>query len=107
MGLFSESFQSTVSVFGSLDIVICNAGVMNDRLWELEVDVNLVSQIIIYIHNNSWRMATSEMLRHAALVRSEISEELTASIIRVTIISELGTVLAVTSNCFFVTCVGC
>jgi hypothetical protein len=38
------------------------------------------------------------MLRHAALVRSEIWEELTASIIRVTLISELGPVLAVTSN---------
>jgi hypothetical protein len=33
-----------------------------------------------------------------ALVRTEVSEELTASIIRVTIIGELGTTLAVTSN---------
>lgn len=47
MELFSESFQTTVSVFGSLDIVINNAGIMNDRFWELEVDINLVSRIII------------------------------------------------------------
>jgi hypothetical protein len=38
------------------------------------------------------------MLRHVALVRTDISEERTASIIRVTRIGELGTALAVTSN---------
>jgi hypothetical protein len=37
------------------------------------------------------------MLRLVALVRTDVSEELSASIIRVTIIGELGT-LAVTSN---------
>lgn len=31
----------TMEVFNRLDIVINNAGVMNDRFWELEVDVNL------------------------------------------------------------------
>ncbi|XP_071451962.1 15-hydroxyprostaglandin dehydrogenase [NAD(+)]-like [Hetaerina americana] len=38
---YEESFQTTVNVFGGLDIVINNAGIMNDRFWELEVDVNL------------------------------------------------------------------
>jgi hypothetical protein len=38
------------------------------------------------------------MLRRVALVRSDVSEELNASIIRVTKIGELGTTLAVTSN---------
>lgn len=38
---YEESFQTTVSVFGSIDIVISNAGIMNDRFWELEVDINL------------------------------------------------------------------
>jgi 15-hydroxyprostaglandin dehydrogenase (NAD) len=47
MGLFSESFKTTVSVFGSLNIVVNNAGIMNDRFWELEVDINLVSRILI------------------------------------------------------------
>jgi hypothetical protein len=37
------------------------------------------------------------MLRRVALVRTDVSEELSASIIRVTGIGELGT-LAVTSN---------
>jgi hypothetical protein len=43
------------------------------------------------------RMPSSVMLRRVALVRTDVSEELSASIIRVTRISELGT-LAITSN---------
>jgi hypothetical protein len=42
-------------------------------------------------------MAFSEMLRRVALVRTDVSEELRASIIRVTR-GELGTTLAVTSR---------
>jgi hypothetical protein len=38
------------------------------------------------------------MLRRVGLVRTDISKELSASIIRVTRISELGTTLAVNSN---------
>jgi hypothetical protein len=38
------------------------------------------------------------MLRRLVLVRTDVSEELSASIIRVTRIGELGTTLAVTSN---------
>jgi hypothetical protein len=40
----------------------------------------------------------SEMLRHMALVRTDVSEELGTSFIRVTRIGELGTMLAETSN---------
>lgn len=42
---FAESFQTTIAEFGHIDIVINNAGIMNDRFWELEVDINLVSKI--------------------------------------------------------------
>jgi hypothetical protein len=42
-------------------------------------------------------MASSGMLRRVALVRTDVSEELSACIIRVIRINELGT-LAVTSN---------
>jgi hypothetical protein len=43
-------------------------------------------------------MASSGMLRRVALVRADVSEELSASFIRVTRIGELGTALALTSN---------
>jgi hypothetical protein len=42
-------------------------------------------------------MASSGILRRVALVRTDVSEELSLSFIRVTI-DELGTTLAVTSN---------
>jgi hypothetical protein len=42
-------------------------------------------------------MASSAMLRRVTLVRTEVSEELSASIMRVTRIYELGTTLAVSS----------
>jgi hypothetical protein len=42
-------------------------------------------------------MPSSGMLRHVALVRTDVSEEPSASIIRLTGIGELGT-LAITSN---------
>jgi hypothetical protein len=43
-------------------------------------------------------MSSSGMLRRMALVRTDVSEELSASFIRVTRMGELETTLAVTSN---------
>jgi hypothetical protein len=43
-------------------------------------------------------MASSWVLRRVTLVRTDVSEELSASFIRVTRIGELVTTLAVTSN---------
>jgi hypothetical protein len=43
-------------------------------------------------------MASSGMLRRVALVRTYVSQEISASFIRVTTIGELGITLAVTSK---------
>jgi hypothetical protein len=43
-------------------------------------------------------MVSSGMLHSMVVVRTDVSEELSASFIRVTRIGELGTTLAVTSN---------
>jgi hypothetical protein len=43
-------------------------------------------------------MASSGILRRVALVRTDVSEELSASIVRETRIDELGTTVSVTSN---------
>jgi hypothetical protein len=43
-------------------------------------------------------MPSSGMLRRVALVRTDVSEELSAPIIRVTRIGDLGTMLSVTKN---------
>jgi hypothetical protein len=52
-----------------------------------------------------WRMTSSEMLRRVAVVRTDVSEEPIASIIRVTRIDELGTMLGsvVSSSAILVT----
>lgn len=35
----------TVKTFGHFDILINNAGVMNDTIWEKQIDINLVGML--------------------------------------------------------------
>jgi NAD(P)-dependent dehydrogenase (short-subunit alcohol dehydrogenase family) len=44
----SEAFQKTIETFGTLDIVVNNAGIFNESEWEKEVDINLVGHICLY-----------------------------------------------------------
>jgi hypothetical protein len=52
------------------------------------------------------KMPSPGILRRVALVRSNVSEERIASIIRMSRIGKIGTTLAVTQY-FFAPCVGC
>ncbi|XP_059609057.1 15-hydroxyprostaglandin dehydrogenase [NAD(+)]-like [Phlebotomus argentipes] len=38
---YEEAFQTTMTEFDAIDIVMNNAEIWNDKFWELEVDVNL------------------------------------------------------------------
>jgi hypothetical protein len=57
-------------------------------------------EIVMDKHTNKLirRMMSSGMLRRVALVRTDVSEDLSASFIGMTRIGDLGTTLAVTSN---------
>ncbi|XP_046752278.1 15-hydroxyprostaglandin dehydrogenase [NAD(+)]-like [Diprion similis] len=42
---FEAAFTKTVKEFGGLDIVINNAGIMDDARWELEININLTAVV--------------------------------------------------------------
>ena len=42
------AFQRTTETFGTLDIVVNNAGILDEIDWEKEVDINLVRHIRLY-----------------------------------------------------------
>jgi NAD(P)-dependent dehydrogenase (short-subunit alcohol dehydrogenase family) len=48
LSLFSEAFERTIEKFGTLYIVVNNAGIFDDVQWEKKVDINLVSQRYLY-----------------------------------------------------------
>jgi hypothetical protein len=63
-----------------------------------EVPSSNPGQDVRQLDKNFRRMASSVMLYRVALVRSDFSEELSASFIAMRGIGELGTTLAITSN---------
>ncbi|KAK4876629.1 hypothetical protein RN001_009135 [Aquatica leii] len=42
---YEEAFEKTVDRFKNIDIVVNNAGVMNDAIWERQISINLVGTI--------------------------------------------------------------
>lgn len=42
---FTEAFEEASSLLGNIDIVVNNAGVLDERRWEKEIAVNIVSII--------------------------------------------------------------
>jgi hypothetical protein len=68
--------------------------------WRLHISYHRIWLLrhILHLLSKCWRMVSSGKLRRVALVRTDVSEKLSSSFIRVTRISELGTTLAVTSN---------
>jgi hypothetical protein len=61
-------------------------------------DITKVYKILMCSRVCLWRMPLSGMLRRMTLVRTDVSDERSPSIIRATRIDELGTTFAVTSN---------
>lgn len=43
------AFKTAISVFGQVDIVVNNAGILDDKDYEKEVRVNVVSTTILFI----------------------------------------------------------
>lgn len=41
--IFLEACKTTIDYFGNIDIIINNAGILNDFKWETEIAVNMVS----------------------------------------------------------------
>jgi hypothetical protein len=68
------------------------------RIDELGTTVALTSNRRTLQRNTKWRIVSSGMLWRVALVRTDVSEERSASFVRVTKIGEVGTTLALTSN---------
>jgi len=44
----AEAFQKTTETFGTLDIVVNNAGILDEIDWEKQVDINLVGHTRLY-----------------------------------------------------------
>jgi hypothetical protein len=110
--LYSDATQrpsthSIATIYELLDVLFCKpfllhqSKVPNYIFTELLVSIWLVHILVgerYCVIIELLRMASCGMLRSVALVRTDVSKEPSASLIRVTRIGELGTTLAVTSN---------
>jgi hypothetical protein len=104
IGKLSDKYlpvQTLVYIWYKHISIIQNNFMSNPKLYVNIVQYFPLTELHVYAFlksMNRWRIASSGMLRHVALVRTDVSEELSASFIRMTRIGELGTTLALTSN---------
>jgi hypothetical protein len=91
--LFSISSPYVDEYFACLCLSLYDVSVANRCL-----NLRYNSLYCFYNDENLWRMVSSGMLHHVALIRTDVSEELSVSFIKVIRICEIGTTLAVTSN---------
>lgn len=66
---FLAAFEKTAKQFENIDILINNAGILNDAVWEKEILINIVSKIffwncypnVVNIDKNSWKIITTAL----------------------------------------------
>lgn len=51
---FSAAFKETIKKFKNVDILINNAGILNDAIWEKELLINVVSIFKFQNNINKW-----------------------------------------------------
>jgi NAD(P)-dependent dehydrogenase (short-subunit alcohol dehydrogenase family) len=80
----TEAFKKTHTTFKALDIVINNAGILDDSRWELEIAINVVSTALKHVtlfvgvtNTPSGGFYTSGMWRCAAcyVTHTDVSKE--------------------------------
>jgi 15-hydroxyprostaglandin dehydrogenase (NAD) len=54
---FKEAFEQAVAEFGHVDVMVNNAGIMNEAVWELMININFVSLVL------GTKLATEHMRR--------------------------------------------
>jgi NAD(P)-dependent dehydrogenase (short-subunit alcohol dehydrogenase family) len=85
----TEAFKKTHTTFKALDIVINNAGILDDSRWELEIAINVVSTALKHVtlfvgvtNTHSGGFYTSGMWRCVAcyVTHADVSKEPSAFI---------------------------
>ena len=73
MSLVAEAFKKTKETFGTIDIVINNAGIVGEDRWQAEIDVNVVRNKYI-ICKTARIVCRYEWIHDHVVGRAELSE---------------------------------
>lgn len=50
----TAAFEETIKQFKNIDILINNAGILNDAVWEKEILINIVSMKLLQYHHDNF-----------------------------------------------------